>query len=653
MSLNINPLSVVQTLEPRTRVYNERQYAIFRGGKQSSWKPVVSTSFSDTSIQFTAPPPNPQIIVDRKVKLNTHLLVTLTGNTGTANNLYNPANNNDAPRSHPLQRIINTMAVTLNNTQVSNNNSDVVDPIFYYGDDDKKREIDNSLSPAMLDQSQQYSDLNGGVRNPLNNYASSVSGADTGRGAFNFTVLTNTPTSATILLNVTDYLYLSPFLSNQMDGPGFVQLQTMDFNISLGNLSRCWSTFNPFVTSVSATLSNQLPPQLLFNYITPDTLMKLPKSVCYPYFEIQRYPTNMGSVNAGVTISQVQSNNIQLHSIPNRIYLFARRRNADRTAFTTDTFAGINSISVNWNNQSGLLSSAKQEDLYALSMDNGLQMSWTQFSRNVGSMICLVMGKDICLEPNECPGMLGTYQLQINCSVTNLASSAINLDLYVITVSEGTLTLEDNRAITQIGVVSQSDVLNSVNAPMIPYEQLVDQRGASFWSSIKDFFGDVGRGVKKAYDTVAPIVREVAPYVGPARALLGVGANSGGSVSGGGVYSDFLKAHKGQLSGVSQAERAKMYKKWKKDNGIQTAPKKKKVGKCKPGKVKKSVSRCVAKKNKGGVLYEGGQLIDRNMMASMLGGNLEENEEEETEDDEEYKDEQYAEESDSDEESQE
>jgi hypothetical protein len=226
MSLALHPMNVVQMLEPRTKIYNQRTYALLRGGSESTWKPTISTSFSNNSIQFTSPPPNPKILVDRKVMLHMQFYVTLTGATGSAALLYQPGTS--APRSRPIQRVINTANCTLNNTNLSINTSDIIDPILHYYDCVDKREIHDSLGIAMLDQAQNYFELNGGVRNPLNTYASSVSGADTARGAYYVDVLTNTPTSATLILDVTDFLFLPPFLSDVEDQAAFVQVQTIE-----------------------------------------------------------------------------------------------------------------------------------------------------------------------------------------------------------------------------------------------------------------------------------------------------------------------------------------------------------------------------------------------------------------------------------------
>lgn len=628
MSLSYHPLNLCQTLEPRTRIYNERDYCVFRGGQVSTWKPAISTSFSDSSIQISAPPPNPKILVDRKVLLNVNPIVTLNGDAGVGNLLYNPLNGNAAPRSHPLQRIITTQTVTLNNTEISSNASDVADPLFWYWSDAHKREIDDSLSPCMNDQSQQYADLNGGSRNPLNNYASSNSGADISRGSFPITVISNTRTQAILLLNLTDYLYLPPFLSDGKDGPGFIGLQTMDFNFTLGNLSLVWSSYDPLVTSVSVTISKLtggvIPPapQLLFNYITPDPLMEVPSSVVYPYYTVQRYPTQVGTVLPGVSTT-MQTNNIQLKSIPNKIYILARRQNSDNTYATTNTFARIDKVNIDWNNNSGLLASATPMDLFHMSQASGLQMSWPQFNNQVGGIICLTMGRDICLQANEAPGLLGTFNLVVQLGFTNISSSTINFNIYIITVSEGTFTITDNRAVSNIGVISSSDVLNSLGAPLVPYNDLIDQRGGSFWGNLKNFFSDVGRGVKQAYDTVAPIVRTVAPYIGPARALLGVGAYSGGVLSGGATAQqrkEFLAMIKKSGQKHTRAQLKKMYKEMyppvKKVKAKKKGNCKMVYKKCPTGTRK----RCVPTK-KGAALY-GGELIDREMMRNVMENDM-------------------------------
>lgn len=625
MSLAYKQLSIVQSLEPRTAIYNPRSYLAFRGGEQSSWKPIAATSYSDSSIQFSVNPPNSNILVDRKVLLNMEFTITLDNTnvrTGTQPLLYTVGQ--EAPRAHPINAIITTSQATINDTSISINLNDVIDPLYHYSSDVKRREIDDSLSPCMLDQAQAYNLLSGGIRNPLATYASSASGADTPRGAFNYSVNNGVGTgvvggqAAVIVVNCTDYLYLSPFLSDQDEQAAFLQIQTLEMNLTLDSLLRVWSrsSLAAPITNISVTISQQ--PYLLFNYITPNPLMEIPKSVVYPFYTVNRYVTKCGNVGPGLPFSQT-TQNIQLKSIPNRMYIYARRRNQDRTYLTSDVYAGITDLSINWNNQNGLLSSASQMDLFHMSQVNGLQNSWTQFSEQVGSPICVVFGRDICLRANELPGMLGTYMLDMNVTFTNLnLAETINYDLYVATIQEGTFYLGENRAVSNIGVLSQEDALRTLNAPMVKYTDLINVRGASFWSGVKNFFGDVGRGIKTAYDTVAPIVKEAIPYVKQgfeAAKMLGLGNYSGGDYSGGAnSWTKFLTKHKG--SDMTLAQKRKEYyiqegktpPKKKKKATKSTCAKKKK---CPKGKNKKCVK-------KAGYVYQGGELIDRDMMQQMM-----------------------------------
>ena len=89
-----------------------------------------------------------------------------------------------------------------------------------------------------------------------------------------------------------------------------------------------------------------------------------------------------------------------------------------RTFNDTDSYLGIEKISINWNNRSGLLASTTKNSLYSLSRKNGCYMSWNQWSaenmylssggittrqNGCGSIVCLEFGTDIGLLDVEAP----------------------------------------------------------------------------------------------------------------------------------------------------------------------------------------------------------------------------------------------------------
>jgi hypothetical protein len=210
----------------------------------------------------------------------------------------------------------------------------------------------------------------------------------------------------------------------------------------------------------------------------------------------------------------VQSNNITLNTIPRRFYIAVRRRNADRTYLTTDTFGAITAISVNWDNNSGLLSSATQRDLYNMSRKNGLKMTWPQFCgtagnganalnnnqiSTVGSIICIEMGSDIGLPDDQAPGQLGRYQLQLRVDGTNPSfTDTINYTMYIFVCSEGIFSIQDNTATTTIGVIDTQAIVNSSNWPSKSKYENQSMYGGNFWSGLKNFASNVQSGVEKA-----------------------------------------------------------------------------------------------------------------------------------------------------------
>jgi len=120
-----------------------------------------------------------------------------------------------------------------------------------------------------------------------------------------------------------------------------------------------------------------------------------PKSVV-PYMEFPRYITqySAGSIAAGA-IGQIQSQTITLPTIPDMFIIYAKP-----TQYTLNEVAGgtvdptqgdwylplatradsvQNPISINFDNFSGLLSSVTTEQLYAMSVKNGLEMDWNEW----------------------------------------------------------------------------------------------------------------------------------------------------------------------------------------------------------------------------------------------------------------------------------
>jgi hypothetical protein len=563
MSLSYERLDVVEVRDPRTILENKRDYAVLRAGSQTTWKQWTTTSVSQNSIQFSFPPPSGQVIVDRKMYMLVPIRLTFAGEAGVGNVLLNPGQ--DAPRAWPLMSSIDTLQLTVNNQSVSINIADMVQALMHFNTPECLSNLDYSMTPTLLDQSQAYSNLFGTNRNPLGFYGDSHDQVMQGRAGFPFTVVSNTQTTAVVDMVVCEPILLSPLYWGHENASGFYNVNTMDLNVTFltqaGN--RMWSHdavstgVATTISSVSATFNNFSPafsyssynvPYLFVNYITPNETQILPfnKPITYPYFDVQRFPTDYGNISAGQNVPSVASNNIQLNSIPRRMYIYAREKNADlyNTPNNPDTYLSIEGISIQFMNKNGLLASASKYQLYEMAVKNHCQLSWTQWSGEAvypvnsfvnankfsgpGSILCVEFATDIGLDFLDSPGKLGQYQLQVNLNVTNRSARTINTSLYIIIVSEGTFTVEGlGKASTNIGVISSQDILDARQSPFVNYCDVQEVNGGNFLSGLKNFGHKFSQGIQKygpkAWDFVKKDLIPVAKEVAPLLPLLGLG----------------------------------------------------------------------------------------------------------------------------------
>jgi len=286
MSFAINPLQTVTVQDPRIRINNKREFAILEGGERSTWKPVISSSFSNSSVQITAPPPSPGILVDRKVLFRLPVRITITGDSNDPGQTILQTGF-DSFRAFPISKIINTLQCTINNNSSSVNMSDIISPLLRYQTGQDLLNYEYSMTPTMQDTYQRYVDGDGTMRNPLAGYFDNSSSL--GRGGFPMNIIQNDQNTAIIEAELTEFLYLSPFLFGKHDCAGMIGVQTMDFNITfISNLARLWSHSSgsgATINSVDVDLRNVTlgQPTMLFNYITPKVLQPIPeRGVVYP-----------------------------------------------------------------------------------------------------------------------------------------------------------------------------------------------------------------------------------------------------------------------------------------------------------------------------------------------------------------------------------
>lgn len=511
---------IVRVNDPVTNIDDIVYHPCIMGGSYVTKRIYTFQSYSTSSSQLSFTTPNPRTFMQRNWKLTQPMIITITGTnayTGIKPGLIQTGR--DALRQFPIASIMDVLDIKLNGTSINLNVADVIKPLLLYNNGSQN--LGNgvmSLSPSCPDQSQAYSQLDGSIRNPLSGFFDSNYKSQAGRGAFPYTSIVNSETTATIHVSPQEDLFISPLVfGTEEEHTGFINLQDVEVNITWSsNLSKIWShssyDSNIVITDISVEFE---APSLEVTYVTPLPSLHIPRSIAYNYFEINRYVTNIGVVNSGSTRDNFTCNNIQVGAIPRFCIVFARKRNSDFTYLDTDSYAQITNLQVNWNNQNALLASASKRQLYSICQKNQLDLSyesWTSENlytyigpnttsiNGIGSVIKFEFGTDIGLHNGECPGLRDTYNLFVQVDIkNNHPSDNINYDFYLITVIPGIFEIIDRTANKQVGILNRSEVFNAPSVYGLTYQDTQDNlmSGGSKFTKIVKKIGKIGlKGIK-------------------------------------------------------------------------------------------------------------------------------------------------------------
>ena len=542
-SLSIEPLPIINVEDHRINLNNKRDYAVLRGPIQIT--PIAKNASGNNSISqitFNTPPPNPHIGIDRKVYIKVQFTTTFTG-TNSGQPLLSGWGQTIAPRDHPFTRACRTLTVKINNSSISVPLNQFFHALRWYNYKTNKDVDSLSCTPNYPDMCQAYSELFGSVRNPLGNYADGEYGSER-RGAFNNISITQTTTTATVIMTLVEPLYISPLVYGAGDQSCLYHVQTFDVTATMeSNISNYLFSVGSSSTAPAPTFTNITTilsgtPALLFTYLTPPELMHIPSFIPYPYADILVFPQDTQLSLAPGQTKPFPVNSIQIQTIPRRVYIYARKTDNSFTINDTDTFARIENISVQLGNQSQLLSTATPEQLFQISHKNGCDMSFNQWYgttlatttststtisySGVGSVLALDFGLDIGLNSDlESVGILKNDQLQFNITITNLhPTQSIQYVIYIVLINEGVFTLSsDLRAQQTVGVLTRENVLESRNNQSINLDtlQAIEGSGGLYGGSFRSVLSKIGNTFSKALPFLKEhkIISKVANALGP------------------------------------------------------------------------------------------------------------------------------------------
>lgn len=573
--------------DDRLNVSDSIAYAVNKGGQNMTSAQFNAISQSATSHTYNIQVPSEQTIIDRRVlwRSTVTLQLSVTAPAGQMPLMYGLK---DALAPFPLHQLASVMTATINNNSVSVNIRDVLPAILRFND---RRELQryNGYTPVAYDLLGKYSDGVGSNLNTLGGWAIAGDNDLLPRGAWCLDAVSTTapvngllqaPYTApvvstgaaqTIYVQFTcaEPLLLSPFIFSdpKSNNQGFYGVQNMNFVFNIGDASRVWRSAsstsavgtdpaaNAYITAASVVAFNN--SQLVFNFLTPHPSDLMPARNCVPYYELPRYITSFQSAvapanapPASAATTTLSTSSIQLNQVPDKLIIMCRKPMSSQRWTDPDAMLCIKGISINFNNQSGILASATQQDLYRYSVENGSNQSWQEFSgcanfvdaasgtgRRVatsGSCLILEFGKDIQLsEDFYASGSLGNFNLQIQLQVYNQMDYNITPEIVLVTMNSGIFVNERGTSSTYTGILTKQDVLDA--SAQEPYFRSGVQRlvGGGFLDSLKSIIGAIlphaaRFGKEQLSKMESPYAKAGASVLG----ALGYGRSGGGSAGG-------------------------------------------------------------------------------------------------------------------------
>ena len=296
-------------------------------------------------------------------------------------------------------------------------------------------------------------------------------------------------------------LGLSPFtfVESEFNSQGLVGIQNMSLTFNLdSNCNKFLNTSNYTILTVAQSNGSYIQPtyiksirlgtvanpsgwsncQLLLNYLSLDPTQIVPIKNVAPYQNLSRYltPSNNSKLltawnNTLTTLTTnattLVSSNLQLNQVSDLIIIGIRVPMSQQSYASTATFLTINSISINFNNKSGILANASAYELWQGSVRNGSNQTWEEFQgyQNIattngvsrligtsGSLLVLSPAYQFGLPSFLSSGSIGNYNFQFNVNVSNQYSYAIQPEIVVMTVDSGIFVTE----------TGQSNIYNSL-----------------------------------------------------------------------------------------------------------------------------------------------------------------------------------------------
>lgn len=511
-------------------------FAVYKSGQNVTVAEFNSISQSAASHTYNIQVPSETTIIDRRVmwQSTVRFQVSITVQAASTTQLPNNESilifgQNCGFGPWPLHTLCSTQQITINNNTVSINTNDVIPALGKLGID---RELQHYNQNALTETDFYF---NQGSTRTLQNWP--MAGVDKmaqdrcykPRGAVQSVTLSNAKIGGTnctgnnfkwnaaqgqtvlnvdggiwscdVTVTLIEPLLCSPFLYTNpyYNGQGFYGIQNLNFVFNINGTAASGffrlaytAVQKARITTTSMSVEQFTDSKMIFNFLSPKPSDMLTARNVVPYWEMPRFTSSAkgpgaAAVTNGVIApvsAQFNSQSIQLNQIPDKLIIFVRKSKAKRTLYDADIAIPIDKISINFNNQSGILASATQDQLWRFSVESGSIQTWDEFRGKgnvtasaatdpvvnevplLGSYLMLEFGRHIQItEDYYASGSLGNFNLQFRLDCKYYGDEDLTADndveIVLITQNSGIFVTEKGQSATYTGVLTKDDVLSA------------------------------------------------------------------------------------------------------------------------------------------------------------------------------------------------
>jgi hypothetical protein len=310
-----------------------------------------------------------------------------------------------------------------------------------------------------------------------------------------------------IVVHVEEPLLLSPYLfGGDIDQAGMSGITQMNFTFSLDSLAtRAVRWINAQVPDKAVTFQGfNDSAQMTLMYYTPQPTQLVPSTVVT---SLQQLVNFQGQAEADLPDETTQtfiSPSLQLNSVPDKViiwiddeYKYQTKTSAPASVpnNVADRYLVINNVNITFGNQTGIMSTFSQKQLYECSRRSGSYQTYDEFTGIIqqstrssnanpggatfsipttGSVLYLNFGDCINLSNvYEAPGLLQTTQFQIRVNATNRTGDTVKPRINCMFLYSGILSTSGGNSSSFLnGVVTRNDVLNAASAPQVVKKEI-------------------------------------------------------------------------------------------------------------------------------------------------------------------------------------